>query len=24
MDNVGRKFDEWIGVVLMQKSLVTD
>jgi phosphinothricin acetyltransferase len=24
MDRVGRKFDEWIGVVLMQKSLVTD
>jgi phosphinothricin acetyltransferase len=24
MDNVGRKFDEWIGVVMMQKSLVTD
>ncbi|MEN9740599.1 MAG: hypothetical protein RLZ72_865 [Actinomycetota bacterium] len=21
MDNVGRKFDEWIGVVMMQKSL---
>jgi L-amino acid N-acyltransferase YncA len=24
MDRVGRKFDEWIGVVMMQKSLVTD
>ena len=24
MNNVGRKFDEWIGVVMMQKSLVTD
>ena len=24
MDNVGRKFDEWIGVVMMQRSLVTD
>ena len=24
MDNVGRKFDGWIGVVMMQRSLVTD
>jgi phosphinothricin acetyltransferase len=24
MDGVGRKFDEWIGVVLMQKSLARD
>jgi phosphinothricin acetyltransferase len=24
MDNVGRKFDEWIGVVMMQKSLARD
>lgn len=24
MNNVGRKFDEWIGVVMMQRSLVTD
>lgn len=24
MDRVGRKFDEWIGVVMMQKSLVRD
>jgi phosphinothricin acetyltransferase len=24
MDNVGRKFDEWIGIVLMQKSLARD
>ena len=24
MDRVGRKFDEWIGVVLMQKSLARD
>lgn len=24
MDRVGRKFDEWIGVVMMQKSLVVD
>jgi L-amino acid N-acyltransferase YncA len=24
MDRVGRKFDEWIGVVMMQKSLVAD
>ena len=23
MDNVGRKFDEWIGVVMMQKSLAS-
>jgi phosphinothricin acetyltransferase len=24
MDNVGRKFDEWIGIVMMQKSLTRD
>jgi L-amino acid N-acyltransferase YncA len=24
MDNVGRKFDEWIGVVMMQKSLARE
>ena len=24
MDRVGRKFDEWLGVVMMQKSLVRD
>lgn len=24
MDRVGRKFDEWIGVVMMQKSLADD
>jgi phosphinothricin acetyltransferase len=24
MDNVGRKFDEWIGIVMMQKSLARD
>jgi phosphinothricin acetyltransferase len=24
MDNVGRKFDEWIGIVMMQKSLAHD
>jgi L-amino acid N-acyltransferase YncA len=24
MDNVGRKFDEWIGIVMMQKSLARE
>jgi phosphinothricin acetyltransferase len=24
MDNVGRKFDEWIGIVMMQRSLARD
>jgi phosphinothricin acetyltransferase len=24
MDNVGRKFGEWIGIVMMQKSLARD